>query len=702
MTGAAFSSWLTLGRDLSAKSALLLLTAWALTLAMRRASAAARHLVWLLAFAGLLALPLLSVTLPQHPVPVLPQPAAPLARTPAPIAAPPDIVRVAPSAPPPPALFTPARARPSAPPAWPRWVCLLWLGGVALTTLPLGMGWFLAVRRIRHCLPVTDPAVIALAADARRQIGVPRPVALRSGPGIAVPVTLGLFRPVVLLPEAAHTWPADRLCVALLHEFAHVRRGDWAAQTAARLVCALYWHNPLVWAAARTLRAEAERACDDLVLFSGVPGPDYAQHLLAVAAALSGADRPLPLAVPMAGRGSLESRLHAVLTARPRRAPSRRLAVVAFALAFAVLVPLAVLRPAARAARQTARRTILAAASLPSVILPSPPSIPAPSLTPPKSVGPSPTPPLPVPPIASQPTSKGVLPMKTLTPAKTVALAALAATLTLPAAQAKPTALVKRAPAPTLAVAHQQYEAVAKQLTVYKKAYAKATVTTPPPVTHGNLVSIDAPYVQVYQAVMNLFQDSNKNYVIEPGVFGYVFLKLNDVPFEKALNTLLSANSEPLTWTIEDGVYHIRPRALHAGEVGYGLPRQVQLKFEWASSAGASGTAPDKRVDALTIIAEEGRKAQVSSQHLQNGTGGEETISVLPHFEPGGMVVLDITERSDSTARAGDTKSNSAETTVRVKTGETGTVRVQASKEGGQGAERILFVTPTIVGAGGG
>jgi len=353
MTGAAFSSWLTLGRGLSAKSALLLLTAWALTLAMRRSSAAARHLVWLLAFAGLLALPLLSVTLPQHPVPVLPQPAAPLALPPAPV--PPDTVPVAPSAPPRPVHFTPARARLSAPPDWPRLFGLLWLGGVAVTILPLGAGWLLAARRIRHCLPVTDPAVIALAADARRQIGVPRPVALRSGPGIAVPVTLGLFRPVVLLPEAAHAWPAERLRVALLHEFAHIRRGDWAAQTGARLVCALYWHNPLVWAAARLLRAEAERACDDLVLAAGVPAPDYARHLLAVAQALSGRPRPLPLAVPMAGCGPLESRLRAVLAARPRRAPSRRLAATALLLALGVLVPLATLRPAARAADGSAR-----------------------------------------------------------------------------------------------------------------------------------------------------------------------------------------------------------------------------------------------------------------------------------------------------------------------------------------------------------
>jgi len=72
IAGDSFLPWLTLLRDLSVKSALLLLAAWALALGMRRASAAARHLVWLLAFAGLLLLPLLSLTLPPRPVAVLP------------------------------------------------------------------------------------------------------------------------------------------------------------------------------------------------------------------------------------------------------------------------------------------------------------------------------------------------------------------------------------------------------------------------------------------------------------------------------------------------------------------------------------------------------------------------------------------------------------------------------------------------------
>lgn len=683
MTGGSFLPWLTLLRDLSLKSALLLLVAWALTLGMRRASAAARHLVWLLTFAGLLLLPLLSLTLPPRPVAVLPA-APPEDRPLAPnnggtgknsekkgAAREEGAASSAPTSPPAPPLVGAGGAISKRQPDWPAVpavLCLLWLAGVLLASFPLGLGWIGAVRRIRRCAPVSDPALLAVAAEAGCQLGVRRSISLRSGPFVAVPVTFGLRRPVILLPEEAASWPAERLRVALLHETAHVRRGDWAVQTLARLVCALFWHNPLVWPAARMLRAEAERACDDRVLALGIPAPDYAQHLLAVAGALSGANRPLPLAVPMAGQTALESRLRAVLIARPRRAPSRRVAALALVLALVVLVPLAALRPAARAARRAAPP------SLASALLPASPEAARPSPAPVRaSVTAAPTPI----PISLLPTPKGVPPMKPPMPVRTVALAALAAGLALPAAQAKPIAPVKHVPLSAVALPHMRLQAA------------------PPP--NGSTPINFATQGDVANGVGMLFQGSHRNYVIEPGVSGTVNVHLNGLPFDKALNTLVSASSQPLAWSIEDGVYHIRPRALHAGEVRYSLPRQVQLKFEWASSASASGAAPDKTVDALTIIAEEGRKAQASSQHLRNGVGSQETITVVARLEAGGMVSLNITEHSDTTARVGDTKSGSAETTVRVKDGETGTVRVQVSKQGGQSAERILFVTPTII-----
>ena len=693
MSGEALSPYLALLRDISVKSALLLLAAWALTSAMRRASAAARHLAWLLTFAGLLLLPLLSVSLPPRPVAVLPPwSAAPLAPSPSTVSpsvvppiftdAPTDIVPDRPAPPPTPARTLPVPARSSATPGWPLLLCLLWLLGVASAALPFAAGWLLAARRILRCSPVTNLDILALAAEAGRQMDVRRPVSLRSGPSVAVPVTFGLVRPAILLPDEAASWPAECLRVALLHEMAHVRRGDWATQTMARLICALFWHNPLVWPAARMLRAEAERACDDLVLSSGIPAPDYAQHLLAVAAALSRAVRPLPLAVPMAGRGPLESRLRAVLTSRPRRAPSRRFAALAFVLAFIVLVPLAVLRPAARAARRRTSPLMLA-----PVVFPAPPKAIRP-LNPPIKVAIV----APTVPVLIMSTPIGVPPMKLLMPVKAAFLTALTAGLGLPAAHAIPTAPVKPAPAPVVATT-SQYKAVVKDLNAYKKAYP----TVPADMLHWNILALHVPLKTIIPLLPWGYGGKNPD-----GVKNIVFYMPNN-------SILVNATSDGFA-EVQIEVLQlqeiVKPKSdvskvLDNVEKAVAAPRQVQIKFEWVSSATAPNTAPDKNVETLTIMTEEGRKTQASSRHMRSGVGGEETITVLAHLKPGGMVTLDITEHSDTTAHPGETLSNVTQTTVSIKDGETGAVGslMLGAKPSGQSAERVLFVTPTIIHA---
>jgi TonB family protein len=133
-------------------------------------------------------------------------------------------------------------------------------------------------------------------------------------------VTWGVFRPRVLVPEEACGWSDARIHVVLSHELAHVRRNDWAVQLAADLVKSVYWFHPLTWTAARILRREAERACDDLVLNAGVAGPDYADHLLAVARAAASL-RDASAAAAMARPSTLEGRIRAMLNVRLNRDP---------------------------------------------------------------------------------------------------------------------------------------------------------------------------------------------------------------------------------------------------------------------------------------------------------------------------------------------------------------------------------------------
>ena len=86
---------------------------------------------------------------------------------------------------------------------------------------------------------------------------------------VTVPFTCGFLRPTLVVPSSALAWTDDRIRVVLLHELAHVARRDCLVQAVVQAACAVYWFHPLAWVGARHLRAERERACDDLVLAAG-------------------------------------------------------------------------------------------------------------------------------------------------------------------------------------------------------------------------------------------------------------------------------------------------------------------------------------------------------------------------------------------------------------------------------------------------
>ena len=164
---------------------------------------------------------------------------------------------------------------------------------------------------------------------------------------VATPVVWGILRSRLLLPAAARHWSGEQLRSVLLHELAHIKRRDTMAQLLVQIACALHWFNPLVWFAAWRLGVERERACDDLVLASGVRPSAYAGHLLEVVTGLSPARWTPSCGLAMARKSSLEGRLVAVLSENlNRRGVSAALAAIALAIAVGIAVPIAMLRAA--------------------------------------------------------------------------------------------------------------------------------------------------------------------------------------------------------------------------------------------------------------------------------------------------------------------------------------------------------------------
>jgi beta-lactamase regulating signal transducer with metallopeptidase domain/HEAT repeat protein len=338
------------------KATCVLLIALTVTVALARASAGSRHLVWLTAMAGLLALPLLARWSPI-PLRVLPATAVP-AETPSGSANP---ALPAPRREPESTASPPGHTvdRPASTPVLvsrfaflgsSRWNLLLavWAGVAVLLLAWLAVGAFQVRRIVRRAVLLDDRSWQEPLYEIADRMGLERaPVLLRSD-DVMMPFAAGLLHPVVVLPEASDTWSAERRSAVLIHELAHVKRRDLVGHAMGRIACALYWFHPLVWTGARHLRAESERACDDLALEYGTRPSEYAEHLLDIVTCVRDHRTPA-VALAMAHRKEFEGRMLAILNpelARKGLGRGRSLLLAGGVALLAVVVSAA--RPVAR------------------------------------------------------------------------------------------------------------------------------------------------------------------------------------------------------------------------------------------------------------------------------------------------------------------------------------------------------------------
>jgi TonB family protein len=304
-----WSFWL----ELLARSAALLVAGEALRRASKRQSAAFRHKLLLWVFALLALLPVLSLVFPEIRVPLRRAAHAETA-----VVTVQEVSRTV--------VDRPVRHDWN----WPLWI---WLGGAALAFAPMAMGAISASRMAGRAMPFASAAVRNAVEESSEGRASCAEVLISSE--LSVPLTCGFLRPRILLPGAAARWDDARVEAVLLHELAHVRRRDVAAQVAVHAIAALWWFQPLVWMLRQKLRAESELACDEEALRSGFRRSAYAAELLGVAKAMGGRYRLSSAAISMTRAGDLEERVRAILN--PPGALGRPLRKLGIAAALAAM-----------------------------------------------------------------------------------------------------------------------------------------------------------------------------------------------------------------------------------------------------------------------------------------------------------------------------------------------------------------------------
>jgi beta-lactamase regulating signal transducer with metallopeptidase domain len=226
-----------------------------------------------------------------------------------------------------------------------------------LATAPAGLAWFalpytliasggliyllIGIGQMRaissRATNIQDPRLLSLANALQQSNGIRSPVQLLFSDEVKSPLTWGLFRHHILLPEDARQWPAEMLAQCLSHELAHIQRMDWASHILSRLVICLYWFNPLVWLLHARFLEDTEKACDEAVIDDTGCPVTYAENLLWLASKLS-LGRPCLASHWLRSRSLLYRRVRYILAENPYRSINGRSNMVAGLIFSALLL----------------------------------------------------------------------------------------------------------------------------------------------------------------------------------------------------------------------------------------------------------------------------------------------------------------------------------------------------------------------------
>jgi beta-lactamase regulating signal transducer with metallopeptidase domain/Skp family chaperone for outer membrane proteins len=165
-------------------------------------------------------------------------------------------------------------------PAWTLWAVLLWAAGFVVGIIGISRSSVKVGRILHNARPVDDERLQAALAQVASTFSLSKPLRVVESSHVNSPVAAGILRTAIVLPRGLlDRVSRDELRAILLHEGAHVIRGDHLTLWLERLLAAGFWFHPLVHLLNRRLDRAREEVCDNYVLQS-VDAASYGEALL--------------------------------------------------------------------------------------------------------------------------------------------------------------------------------------------------------------------------------------------------------------------------------------------------------------------------------------------------------------------------------------------------------------------------------------
>jgi len=158
-----------------------------------------------------------------------------------------------------------------------------WLVGALLFSFKL-CGGLVQIQRLKSIgvMPISEEwqrKFDLLVKSTRITI----PVRLLGSTKVTVPLVLGYFKPVILMPIGIMSGlTTEQVEAILLHELSHIKRHDFLVNIIQSIIEVIFYYHPAIWWLSSEIRKEREHCCDDQIIAHGVDKMTYAHALTIV------------------------------------------------------------------------------------------------------------------------------------------------------------------------------------------------------------------------------------------------------------------------------------------------------------------------------------------------------------------------------------------------------------------------------------
>lgn len=144
-------------------------------------------------------------------------------------------------------------------------VLIIWLLGILISLIYIIYTHIAFQKHTKKwCHALSDPQLQDLATRLKMQYHIPSSTQIAYCKILHTPITVGLRKPIILLPDAAYD-PTE-LELLLAHEMVHCKRKDILYKCLLTTAQLLHWFNPLIYLMKKHIYFLCEVSCDETVL----------------------------------------------------------------------------------------------------------------------------------------------------------------------------------------------------------------------------------------------------------------------------------------------------------------------------------------------------------------------------------------------------------------------------------------------------